>query len=147
MEALKRTWLQPSISVTEIGKGGVSGWWGGVCEQRSRIVRSKASAWSTHRQPRLLRGFRPYHPRLWNVRIQLAVFVELELKGRSTKPVAEARTEKTLRPGQRAEDVVGCLKQHLQHECLALNGRVIWLGGGCVFRHWVPAEVCKAPQL
>ncbi|CAE7837736.1 DUG2 [Symbiodinium sp. CCMP2592] len=62
MEALKRTWLQPSISITEIGKG-----------------------------PRHLHG--------------------RHIANRASCVVSVRTT-----PGQKPEDVVGCLKQHLQHE-------------------------------
>ena len=61
LEALKRTWLQPSISITEVGKG--------PRHQHGRHIANRASC------------------------------------------VISVRT-----PGQKGEDVVHCLKQHLNHE-------------------------------
>lgn len=60
-EALKRTWVQPSISITEVGKG--------PKHQHGRHIANRASC------------------------------------------VISIRT-----PGQKGEDVVSCLKQHLKHE-------------------------------
>lgn len=73
-EALKRTWLQPSISITEVGKG--------PRHQHGRHIANRTSCVISVRTP--CGG----------------------LKGKESR----------LSRGQKGEDVVNCLKQHLRHE-------------------------------
>ena len=65
------------------------------------------------------------------LRVRISQFCVCSTTPPPGRPLTDGKVK-----GQRAEDVVSCLKQHLQHECLdGTSGAMIVLSGSCAGLH------------